>query len=288
MNGENDVQLRDKLYGRIRDAANNGTLSHAFIISGKGDTVSAARYLAAAMECTAAGQKPCMKCNACRKVAENIHPDVITAFDAEHKVMSADYARSLRSDAYIMPNEGNKKVYIFTDASQLDSRDQDIMLKTVEEGPPYSAFIFCTENASALLGTICSRCIELKLTEVEAELSVRGEALELCDRIIDGDEAAMMSFLGTMETKKMKRDALYPMLDDARSICTAALLTYYGRKPSEIYEKRPEKLSESLTKRQLAGIIEMLEIYRDGSRFNVSVGQTLGALGVALLQVIEK
>ena len=38
-----------------------------------------------------------------------------------------------------------------------------MLLKTVEEGPPYAAFLFCAENASVLLPTIRSRCVEVKL-----------------------------------------------------------------------------------------------------------------------------
>ena len=49
---------------RLRAAAKRGALSHALIFSGSGDRVSAARYAAAAMECTAES-KPCLACPAC-------------------------------------------------------------------------------------------------------------------------------------------------------------------------------------------------------------------------------
>ena len=38
---------------RLRAAASRGALSHALIFSGSGDRIAAARYAAAAMECTA-------------------------------------------------------------------------------------------------------------------------------------------------------------------------------------------------------------------------------------------
>ena len=80
-----------------------------------------------------------------------------------------DVMRSVRADAYILPNEGKRKVYIFPDCGKLDARGQDIMLKTVEEGPERAAFIFCAENASSLLATMRSRCIELRLTDDGAD-----------------------------------------------------------------------------------------------------------------------
>ena len=70
---------------RIRAAASKGTLSHAAILSGSGDRMAAARFAAAAMECEAQSGKPCLQCRQCRKVLEDIHPDVVTVRDDGHK-----------------------------------------------------------------------------------------------------------------------------------------------------------------------------------------------------------
>ena len=96
---------------RLRAAASRGALSHALIFSGSGDRIAAARYAAAAMECTGA-QKPCLACPACRKVMQDIHPDVTFVRDAEHKELSVDTVRAMRADAFIRPNEGARKIYI--------------------------------------------------------------------------------------------------------------------------------------------------------------------------------
>ena len=148
---------------RLRAAAKRGALSHALIFSGSGDRVSAARYAAAAMECTAES-KPCLACPACRKVMQDIHPDVTFVRDAEHKELSIDTVRAMRADAFIRPNEGVRKVYIFEDCTILTEKDQNVLLKLVEEGPAYAAFFFCAENPAVLLQTIRSRCVEVKLS----------------------------------------------------------------------------------------------------------------------------
>ena len=118
---------------RLRAAAKRGALSHALIFSGSGDRVSAARYAAAAMECTAES-KPCLACPACRKVMQDIHPDVTFVRDAEHKELSIDTVRAMRADAFIRPNEGARKVYIFEDCTILTEKGQNVLLKLVEEG----------------------------------------------------------------------------------------------------------------------------------------------------------
>ena len=100
---------KEPAVARIREAAARGTLSHALLFTGSGDCVAAARYAAAAMECEAEGPRPCGVCRACRKVAEDIHPDVITVRDPEHKNIAVDVVRDIRADAYIRPNEGRER-----------------------------------------------------------------------------------------------------------------------------------------------------------------------------------
>lgn len=69
---------------RIREAATRGTLSHALLLTGSGDRMSAACFAAAALECTGEESRPCGVCPACRKVLAGIHPDVITVRDPDH------------------------------------------------------------------------------------------------------------------------------------------------------------------------------------------------------------
>ena len=145
---------------RLRAAAGRGALPHALIFSGSGDRVAAARYTAAAMECTAQ-HKPCLTCPACRKVVQDIHPDVSFVRDAEHKELSIDTVRAMRADAFIRPNEGARKVYLFPRAHELNAQGQNALLKCIEEPPPYGAFFLLSEQP--LLPTVQSRCVELRL-----------------------------------------------------------------------------------------------------------------------------
>ena len=47
------------------------------MLTGGENRVEAARFVAAAMECTGEGQRPCGSCDGCRKVSQGIHPDVV-------------------------------------------------------------------------------------------------------------------------------------------------------------------------------------------------------------------
>ena len=122
---ENSTWLR-----AVRRAADAGRLSHAVILTGSGDLLPSARYLAAAHVCEGR-EKPCLHCRHCRKVLEDIHPDVITVRDAERRELTVDAVRALRKDVYIRPNEAERKVYIVPDCRQLNERDQNVLLKIV-------------------------------------------------------------------------------------------------------------------------------------------------------------
>ena len=271
---------------RLRAAAANGALSHALIFSGSGDRAAAARYTAAAMECTGV-QRPCLACPACRKVMQGIHPDVISVRDAEHKELSADTVRAMRADAFIRPNEGARKIYIFEDCTILTEKDQNILLKLVEEGPVYAAFFFCAENPAALLQTIRSRCAEVKLAPAAQERAAPGEnALELARRIAKGTRASRAAFLTRLEAGKVSREALADLFEQARLLLAGALLLPYGSPPRAGTEEVVQLLASRLTKPQILCTIDLLQTYRSHCSYNVGVGPTLGGFAVELEEIL--
>ena len=268
---------------RIREAAGRGTLSHALLFTGSGERVGLARYAAAAMECTADRGQPCGACSACRKVGGDIHPDVITVRDPDHKNIAVDVVRDIRADAYIRPNEGRRKAYIFPDCALLTEQDQNVLLKIVEEGPPYAAFLFCAENPSQVLQTLRSRCVEVKLqpgTEEDGEPSEAAEAL--CRAIGSRRRGAVAELAVRLEKKRMDREALSAMLERSRASFAAALLSLYGRQPGEMDREIGPFLAKNLTKTQIMSTIELLQKYHGECAYNVGPGHVLGALAAEL------
>ena len=279
--------FNDPAARRIREAADRGTLSHALLFSGSGDRIAAAQYAAAAMECQGGGQKPCGTCPACRKVFSGIHPDVITVRDEAHKNLSVDTVRQIRADAYIRPNEGARKVYIFPDCTILTEQDPNVLLKIVEEGPPYAAFLFCAENSSVVLQTLRSRCVELKLhpaVTVEKESSEAG--VELCRLLAAGKRGTVTELMVRLEKKRLDRDGLAAMLDQARTLLAAALLAQYGQSPEGPDAALVVQLGKRLTKQRIMGTIELLQTYRGACSYNVGASHVLGALAVELAEIL--
>ncbi len=160
-------QLKDNLTNSLR----RGRPSHFYLISGPEGSGkhTLARLLAAALMC-ADGSKPCLTCPACRKIMAGLHPDFITVEDPEHKNIAVKIIRQVRDEMYIRPNEGNYKIYFLPQSLGLEG--QNALLKILEEPPNYGVFILLTENSEALLPTVRSRCVELKLLPL-AEATLR-------------------------------------------------------------------------------------------------------------------
>ena len=154
-------------------------LSHAYILSGPAGSGkrTLAGLLSAALVCTGGGEVPCFACSGCRKAMGGIHPDIIRA-GGEGDELNVARVRAIRSDAYIKPNEAPRKVYILEGAQTMNDSSQNALLKLLEDGPAYAAFLLLTDNAAALLSTVRSRCEVLTLSpvtvqEAEAFLAAR-------------------------------------------------------------------------------------------------------------------
>jgi DNA polymerase III delta prime subunit len=269
---------------RLRLAADRGTLAHALLFTGAGDREAAALYAAAALECTAPSGRPCGVCAACRKIRRGIHPDVLRVQDAAHKNVAVDVIRDARSDAWIRPNEGRRKIYFFPDCALLTEQDQNVLLKIVEEGPPYAAFLFCAENPSVVLPTLRSRCVEMKLRPAAGGSAMSENAAALCRAAAERKRAAPTEVCVRLEREKLSRDGLQTLLEETRSAFLEALLAQYGGGKAE---KEPAAgLAKNLTNVQIMRTIELLQKYRQECLYNVSPGQVLGALAVELEDIL--
>ncbi len=152
----NDENLR-----LIRQMARQDHLPHACLFHGRKGSgrKTLARYLAMAALCTDP-QAPCGECQSCRKVLHGTHPDLIVPEHSGKKQgFSVDTIRGVLRDAIVAPNDGMRKVYLFTDCDQMDIRAQNTLLKLTEEPPAHVLLLFTAERPGVFLETMVSRMV---------------------------------------------------------------------------------------------------------------------------------
>jgi DNA polymerase-3 subunit delta' len=102
------------------------------------------------------------------RILVQTHPDVtIIPPDPPQMLVKVDQVRHVIGEIYYRPSEGRERVYIFSDADFMKEAANSL-LKVLEEPPDFATIMLLTDNPSALLPTIRSRCMQLRLAAVSA------------------------------------------------------------------------------------------------------------------------
>ena len=185
----------------------NNAFPHAMLI--EGGTLSTrlefARFLASMIVCTSLSEKPCGVCKACIKCNAQSNPDIKEY--GEEKVnatFKVELSREIRQDAFVIPNDGDKKVYILKEAQNMNDASENALLKILEEPPHFDFFIMTTESRNAMLDTILSRATVISLKDGDREIPL--ECIELAAdialSICESDELKTLESLAVLQAKK--------------------------------------------------------------------------------------
>lgn len=240
-------------------------LSHAYLITGGGgDSRGAfAGRLAAAYLCEG-DTPPCGRCRACRKVGKGSHPDLSrTAPPPDKAEITVEQIRALRADAYVRPNEGRRKVYVIDPADAMNPAAQNALLKVLEEGPSYAAFLLAAARPGLLLDTVRSRCELMALPPGEdgPDPALVEQGAALAALLLEGDELACVQALVELECSKPKAEQLAALLGAAESHVSRRL----AQNP-----------------RRGAQVLRALKACRENAVYRPNAGLTLGWLAAQL------
>ncbi len=251
-----------------------GTVSQANLVCAASieEAMAVARDIAAAAVCTGPEPRPCRRCRHCRKVAEDIHPDVITLSRLEDdkgrlkREIGVDQIRSLSADAYIMPNEAGRKVYLIREAETMNIPAQNAALKLLEEPPLGAVFLLCTTNPGRMLPTVRSRCTQINCGGAAAAQDKELEELaeSYVRAVASGDRSKLYGWCSRNEGMDSRRAAAFA--DCAQEMLGDML---WGR------TKNP-----GLSQRQLMELYALLERCAAFLRLNVGVKHIFGLLAV--------
>ena len=258
------LHMGDGVRRRLEAAVSR--LSHAYIIEGpvKETRYALADHLAQAYVCSSKEGKPCGVCANCRKAAGNIHPDIIrVALLEDKREIVVAQVRQLRNEAYIRPNEADRKVFIIEDAQAMNENAQNALLKILEDGPQYLSFLLLAENSQQMLTTIRSRCETLSVDShsgdgnLPVSEEIQKTAMQLTSLLLKGEEFALVELTTALEVKKPDKDTLLVLFDLVEN------------------SLREQMLAQP---RKVIPLIEHLRQVRQAVAFNVSAGHLLGWL----------
>lgn len=156
--------------GLVR-ALERGQLHHGMILVGPRGVGKArfAKSLAAAIHCPHA-PGGCGRCNVCERVEHETHVGVEWIRpDAEGGTIKVATARELATRLELAPFEGEHHVVIFDPATALTEQAYNALLKAIEEPRPGVHFLMLTTALDALIPTILSRCLAVRLGRLDDE-----------------------------------------------------------------------------------------------------------------------
>ncbi|MDR0889107.1 MAG: DNA polymerase III subunit [Oscillospiraceae bacterium] len=241
----------EMLKQRLTSSLAQGQLSHCYLIAGPHGSGkhTLAKLLCAAMQCVQK-DKPCLRCSGCRKVLGDVHPDICVIDEPEKKTIPVKLVRDACADLYIRPNEGAKKIYLIPRAQDLNPQGQNALLKCMEEPPSYGVFILLTTNADAMLSTILSRCVLLRLAPLQKQTmlpALRERFAHLDDSALEAAYARSGGYLGQAMQLLADNAAIFPQSE-------AFLRAYAENAPTALL--RVLTPMERMTREQLRPIFE--------------------------------
>ncbi len=295
----------------ISSMLDNNRLAHSFLFYGEKGTGKKffAEYVSMLIMCSSRKDgKPCGKCRSCRNIMKNIHPDLIrVAHSGKLNGFPVDSIRKVCSEAAVFPNESSCKIYIFDDADAISVSAQNALLKTIEEPPEFTYFIFTAASKNVFLDTIISRVISVGITEctedecrnalkehdfsdndINSAVSAFGGNIGNCisyitdsgfrdtaeltktltDCIINNDEYGFLAAISKAEPDRNILKRIFAMLDD--QIRDSIVLKFNNDDLRGCYHEGAEKLSEKLAVSQCERIHFLLEKSTEYINSNVS------------------
>ncbi len=150
---------QDHITQTLKNSIQSGRISHSYLFTGSrgvGKTTTA-RILAKSLNCVnGPTAEPCGVCENCVEIKAGNSFDVMEIDGASNN--GVDNIRDLRETVHFAPVKSNYKIYIIDEVHMLSTGAFNALLKTLEEPPEHTVFIFATTEIHKVPDTILSRC----------------------------------------------------------------------------------------------------------------------------------
>ena len=159
-----DLARQVEAVEQLQRSVRRGRLAHAYLFLGRGDktTELVARTLVQALNCQQQTDDACGRCDSCRRVQNDAHPDVHwVGPESKSRRIETSKIREFESEVYLKPRMARVKVGVIVDADCMTEEASNAFLKTLEEPPDQTIIILLSSKPERLLPTILSRCLRI-------------------------------------------------------------------------------------------------------------------------------
>lgn len=249
------------LYETVAQSVSQGNFPHGVLVEceNEQDGVDFARYIANCLVCRGE-TKPCLKCPDCLKAEKDGHPDIFETdgIKGKSKNFTVDAVREIRSNAFIVPNESDKKIYILKNGQNMNEQAQNALLKILEEPPTYVFFIIVTTSRSTMLETVLSRVQTYSILSDEIKISEKEEnaVKDFVDALLSVDELKLMEATAVFQKNNQFAKSVIMLLSE---VFRDALVKKSGYTREMHFPEQVNALCMALTSKSLLQLVSVCD-----------------------------
>ncbi len=277
--------LNNPIEKSISAALHSKRFPHAAILEGSSveNRMRLAQKIAAALVCSSGGTVPCGVCPNCKKAQANSHADILLyTVEDKPKAFKVDYVRDIRSKAYIVPNEADRKVFILENSHTMGVEGQNAILKILEEPPAYVNFILLCSSKSGFLPTVLSRSVVYNLGQAYSSDSddiPREKVIEAASGIAKAVVALNhMEIVKAAAVFEKDQKLLRASLPVIQEIFASALRKKYSVNDENEFGTLPDELAPRLSRRALLSLIDCTDSLMKSIQLNANHNLMVTAL----------